>query len=160
MRPDGNDLQVLVEGIQVLGGLSWSPDGALLAVSNSRSQDDLSEGLVFMNPDGTNLETVVANNRLNGRAAWSPDSKKVAYIQYTNHGRVIVILDLVAGDSYNIPLNFIVSSVAWSPDGEWIAFSTDNELYKVRLDGSNQIQLVVVDDCIIGYSGISWFSFN
>jgi Tol biopolymer transport system component len=158
VRPDGDDLQVFVEDIRVLVGLSWSPDGALLAIA----KDDPTQAneLVLVNADGTNMTTIVTHNSFTiGQPTWSPDSKQIAYIKNINDGYAIFIFDMMTGDSHRIPLNFIrATSPEWAPDGEWLAFSTDNQLYKARLDGSGQFPLIGMNSCGIG--SISWFSFN
>jgi len=86
-------------------------------------------------------------------ADWGPTGRlAVIYMQQTEDGenhyletwglytirtdgtdRQLVLLNSDVGD-------FILNPV-WSPDGEWIAFSADGEIFKVRPDGSDLTRL-------------------
>ncbi len=86
-------------------------------------------------------------------AEWSPDSKQVAYVLGQAAKPWIEILTLADRVSKKLPLpvkplNNRIMSLAWSPDGRWIAHdrgigitSATTELWLTRVDGGGSTAL-------------------
>jgi len=101
-----------------------------------------------------------------GSPAWSPDGTKVAFVANRtenpdgNSNTDLWVVDASNTDKGANLLQITTnpgsdSSPAWSPDGEWIAFTTldepeliwyeVNDLAMIRADGSGEVQLLMGD---------------
>jgi TolB protein len=76
--------------------------------------------------------------------AWSPDGTRVA-LQRSGPVEGIWVLEAASGAMSFVPHTDHGFQPAWSPGGDWIAFSRDAggdaELWMVRADGSDLVQL-------------------
>ena len=126
-----------------------------------------------------NMKTLLRVNTTNlsaGPASWSPNGKWLAIIsisdKYATHGdwirvsddgrpddrsrRYLHLLDMATGQVSAFLQDIKYVPIAWSPDSDWIAFSSasqDNHLFKIRRDGTGLQQLTDLE-CSI--SEISW----
>lgn len=107
-----------------------SPDGSLV-VFNSDASDttdviDLSAGLRW-----TILPFQV------GGASWSPDSRAIAYVPPTLGGRSgLYVIDVRSGESRSLAQTASIEmQPEWSPEGRWIAFVADEDIYRAQADG-------------------------
>ncbi len=108
------------------------------------SQKGGSKEVFVSDYDGSEIRTVTANGGLNKFPVWSPDNSKLAFV--TNlPGRSVWQLwvqDLSGGRAVLPTPSGYVSSPSFSPDGNWIAFSSrsaravDSDIYVAAPDGS------------------------
>lgn len=131
---------------------AWSPDGKWIAFTSER---DGSADLYRIRTDGSGLERLTDDPAFDDQAAFSPDSSQIVFVTTRAGGTAnLWILDLQTHRAK--PLTSGRGGdfrPAWSPDGKWIAFSSDREsslpmakgrwehlhlvdIYLVRPDGS------------------------
>ena len=111
---------------------AWSPDGAWIAFSSTRSG-------VFtvhvMRPDGTGIQAVTDCG--SGRPVWSPDSEWLAFSADCSGTAGLFRARPDGSDMQqlmtdNLP---IVGMFSWSPNGRWLAFySQDATLYLLEIE--------------------------
>jgi hypothetical protein len=159
VRPDGSDVRPVTDGqLLFLTSVTWSPDGASLAVS-AVEEFDTAPGprSVFTLPvtGMTSPERTEATNVGNG-VAWSPDGRWIAFADSgiklldVETGQITTLTDPVAegipgassGDAYD-------ADPTWSPDGTLVAFSRftkvdESVVHAVRADGSGSPYPLVV----------------
>jgi Tol biopolymer transport system component len=132
---------------------AWSPDGQWIVFTSERSG---SADLYRVKPDGTGLQRLTTNRAYEDQADVSPDGQKLAFVSTRADGTAdLWIRDL--GTNRETPLTSGLSGdfrPAWSPDGKWIAFSS-NRGTTVRRDGGGQwwVHLQLADIYIIRPNG-------
>jgi TolB protein len=136
---------------------AWSPDGKWIAFTSER---DGSADLYRIRTDGSGLERLTDDPAFDDQAAFSPDSSQIVFVTTRAGGTAnLWILDLQTHRAKSLTSgrggDF---RPAWSPDGKWIAFSSDREsslpmakgrwehlhvvdIYLVRPDGSGMKRL-------------------
>src|SRR4051812_5766206 len=146
---------------------SFSADGQWIVFTSERDTEGSGQADIWrVHVDGTGLERLTRDPSMEDAGALSPDGKKLVYVSTKGGARTanIWVLDLathkaknLTGDGKSEPSltmngNFRPS---WSPDGQWIAFSSDRgekwsgaesgagaghwqpaSLYVMRADGS------------------------
>ena len=149
---DGSGERTLTESGSLDYNPSWSPKGDWIVFTSERAG---SADLYRIHPDGTNLERLTNDPAFDDQGAFSPDGKRIVFVSTRAGGRAnLWILDiatrkatpLTSGDGGEF-------RPSWSPDGKWIAFSSDRgsnlppaqgrwerlqlaEVYLVHPDGS------------------------
>ena len=141
IRPDGTDARLIA------GAGPWSPDGKRLMFGVGRYAS-----ISIVDADGRNLHRLTnhAYNEYGG--AWSPDGRRILYGRENREGIYVIDADgrhdrRVTRDS-PIPVEW--GALAWSPDGDTIAYDTDRtgggDIYVIGADGRDRVQLTSSSD--------------
>jgi TolB protein len=105
---------------------AWSPKGDWIAFTSEREG---SADLFRIHPDGTALERLTDHPAFDDQAAFSPDEKQIVFVSTRAAGFAnLWILDLATRQPHPLTSgNGGDFRPSWSPDGAWIAFSSDRD---------------------------------
>jgi Tol biopolymer transport system component len=146
VKADGTGLRRLTNHPGQDVAPSWSSDGSQIYFSSSGRDGGLVPSLYAMDPDGSNVRLLLAHPP-GGLHTWSPDGERIAFAFDTpsdgtiNDGSPELELYVVQADGSNATrlVDFPgvcdlvssygsecarITSIAWSPDGRQLAFST------------------------------------
>lgn len=130
-----------------------SPKGRIVFVVPGPGLSDVSN-LFVIDTDGKNLFQLTNSQAQNSLPDWSPDGKRIAFSSNQDGNEEIYIIN--ADGTGQVRLTFSTEDEGlsgfdhdigptWSPDGEWIAFSSNRagnfDIYIMKPDGSEQTQL-------------------
>jgi len=131
------------------GDVRWSPDGQYIALRAYPLSGIYME--IYRIPAGGGSLTNLSNNSNTEREfEWSPDSARIAFIRQfgTNYDILIMNADgssqnfLVGNGAFSGPED---RSPSWSPNGSYIVYSTNGQIYKIKSDYSGgMVQLTTL----------------
>ena len=173
VRADGSELHQVTGGYPRVGRFpAWSPDGKqIIYEEDQTSTIENRTVLVVINADGSGyhqLTNRISNARL---PTWTPDGKKISflYLRYPDNpentgGYYLYTMDpdgsnwnKIDTGGFTIVGGVFGRSYSWSPDGNQIAFVSDDDcdLYKMDLRTS-AIQRLTPESLNLSFTDPSW----
>jgi len=124
----------------------WIDDtpGEKLVVA-SRSYGDEDYNLYIMEIDGSGSQRLTDNVGDEFSPEMSPDGNRILFLQWTQAGRSLRVLDRVSRQETILPTKGVDRAI-WSPDGSRIAFVRAGRLFRMRSDGSEESSITFGTD--------------
>ena len=151
VRRDGESLRRLTDTRADESSPAWSPDGDRIAIISDR-KTGLSE-VWTMSPSGSAFDRVtrgatVCRSGCEDRYGsidsldWSPGGDRIVFSANKGDGPSEIYIAHESGSR----VRRIVAGryPSWSPDGDWLAYSLQGRLYKIRIDGTHRQRLTNV----------------
>jgi len=135
----------------ILGHLSWSPDGKLLAYSDHASHSEGSNSSIFLlSLDSLEVRTLTSPLHSKGDfdPQFSPDGQTLAFVRVSQDTSIYTI-PVAGGQEQRLSSDQTwKEDLAWTPDGREIVFSGSNGLWKISHRGGEPERLPFGEDGI------------
>jgi WD40 repeat protein len=156
MTADGLQNTCLRLGLTGVGGLAWSPDGTLLALSAVRGG---SPGIYVADADGSGI-TQVTIMGLAGNPTWSPDGTMIAFDAGDREVSEIYVVNADGSGLRQLTNNSVGDEDPdWSPDGARIVFTRarggGRDIFAMAADGS-QVTRLTSEGALFASSMPAW----
>ena len=132
-------------------GVKWSPDRRYLAIDGINFSNR-SHHIYLIDIQRNTITNLTGDLNWAADPDWSPSGRKIVFISNESNGANEIYVMNIDGSNkikIDIDLEGHKQRPIWSPDGERIAFFGFNrQLYTVKLDGSDLVKVVEIEDII------------
>ena len=143
----GTYADVSPDGTRVVYASCEYPTGELDTTYWYRDRERYNYEIVTRKIDGSDPRRLTENIVMDHYPVWSPDGSRIAFARTAQGEGIpegepvgVVVADADGSDQRTIT-NHWASSVAWSPDGEYLSFESGGAAYTIGVDGSNLARL-------------------
>jgi TolB protein len=146
VNADGLNPHLVYAGTNTIVAAAWSPDGEKIAYAMSVGIPQEYE-IFTMNTEGKNHVRISQGlSGIGGSIDWSPDSRSLLIYAGAYSDKNIYKIEVADGSYAQITDGGNNAGASYSPDGLYIVFNSlrnddQADLYIMRADGSNQVQL-------------------
>src|SRR5574341_678389 len=148
INANGTDLRRLTTHTEAAGSPAWSPDGQKLVYTLEPTTHY--HHLYTVNSDGTGQSLLVSAYSTGFSShlpAWSPDGTQIATIHYAAgsfgpYSLWLMNADGSGGQALVSNVELDGQNLTWSADGNWLVFSDDGQIWRVRRDGTQLTQII------------------
>jgi len=146
VNADGLNPRLVYAGSDTIVAAAWSPDGEKIAYAMSVGIPQEYE-IFTMNTEGKNHVRISQGLAgIGGSIDWSPDGKSLLVYAGAYGDKDIYKIEVADGSYAQITNGGNNAGASYSPDGLYIVFNSlrndeQADLYIMRADGSNQVQL-------------------
>ena len=146
VNSDGLNPKLMFTGSGDIVAVSWSPDGNRIAYAMSLGVVNEFE-IYIMNIEGKDHQRISQGLKgIGGSVDWSPDGKFVLIYAGAVGDKDIFKIDAANGNYVKLTDGGNNAGASFSPDGLYVVFNSlrnddQADLYIMRVDGSNQVQL-------------------
>ncbi len=146
VNADGLNPRLVYAGPNMIVATAWSPDGEKIVYAMSLGIPQEYE-IFSMDANGRNHLRISQGLRgIGGSVDWSPDGSHLLIHAGPFGNKDIFRLDAASGNFVQLTKGGNNAGASYSPDGRYIVFNSlrnddQADLYIMRADGSNQVQL-------------------
>jgi Tol biopolymer transport system component len=130
-------LPMMPDDLDFAAGFSWSPDGRRIVVASRAAEDGTLGPAWILDATGRLPAARFGTEDASGlrEPRWSPDGTRIASVERCPNGDCIRIRDAASGQRRSeIMALASPSRLDWSPDGAWLAFDSDGDLFIASSD--------------------------
>ncbi|MDR3698580.1 MAG: hypothetical protein P4L56_03030 [Candidatus Sulfopaludibacter sp.] len=133
---DGSHERALLPADSLDYNPSFSADGKWIVFTSERGR---SADIYRVHPDGSVLERLTGDPAFDDQAALSPDGSTLVFVSTREGGFANLWLQDLSSQRWRatpiVKTNAGSFRPSWSPDGKWIAFTSDRDTTRARWDG-------------------------